>query len=77
MGDPAGQAPAAGTGPTRLAVVDPAYVSGLPRVTFDGDTTMSTKGYAYLAGYEPIAEDRVLMVAAGLNNWVIVDSVVA
>lgn len=46
--------PAAGT-------VDPAYTSGLPKVTFDGVAGLSAAGYPYLASYTPAAGDRVLL----------------
>lgn len=56
----------------RLATVDPAYVLtgfpgevALPRVTFDGETTLSTKQYPILGSYIPTASDRVVMVPVG------------
>lgn len=58
---------------TKLATIDPAYTVGgsyptspaLPRVTFDGETTLSTKQYPVLNGYLPVAGQRVLMVPSG------------
>lgn len=44
-----------------LATIDPAYTSGLPKVTFDVETTLSGKGYPYAYTYMPTANDRVLM----------------
>lgn len=60
---------------TRLAVVNPAHAGGRPRVTFDGETTLSTKTYAYLSSYTPTANDRVLLVPSG-TSYVIVGKVV-
>lgn len=66
----------------RLATVDPAYAVGggyptspaLPKVTFDGESTMSTKLYPVANGYIPRANDRVLMIPVG-RTYVIVGSV--
>lgn len=61
--------------PARLATVDPAYASGRPRVTFDGETTLSGKAYPRLSSYVPVAGDRVLMVPSG-TSYVIIGKVV-
>lgn len=55
------------TRPIRLATVDPAYegLPTLPRVTFDGETTLSGKRYALLQGYVPAAGDRVALAPVG------------
>lgn len=63
--------------PVKHAVVDPAYVASsypgtLPRVTFDGESTLSAKGYASL--YAPKPGDRVVMLPAG-NTYVIVGAI--
>lgn len=63
--------------PVRHAVVDPAYVTSsypgtLPRVTFDGESTLSVKAYASL--YAPKPGDRVVMLPAG-NTYVIVGAI--
>ncbi len=42
--------------------IDPAYTSGLPKVTFDGQTALSTVGYPYITAYTPAAGHRVLLV---------------
>jgi hypothetical protein len=63
----------------KLATVDPAYALGagwpatpaLPKVTFDGESTMSTKQYPIVAGYVPAASDRVVLVPVG-RTYVIV-----
>lgn len=59
--------------PMRIATIDPAYdpfaaypaVPALPKVTFDGESTLSGKRYAYVAGYLPAPGDRVWMVPIG------------
>lgn len=62
----------------KLATIDPAYTGytgypdiPLPKVTFDGETTLSTKQYTVLGDYIPVAGDRVLMVPVG-RTYVIV-----
>lgn len=60
--------------PIRIAVVDPAYISGLPKVTFEGESTMSTKGYAFVQGYYPVASNRVALVPIG-NGYLIIGAV--
>jgi hypothetical protein len=54
-----------GTTP-RIGVIDPdynpaEYPNVLPRVTFEGEETMSEKEYTVVAGYHPFPGDRVLM----------------
>lgn len=56
----------------RLATIDPAYNAAtvyptvtLPKVTFDGETTLSTKRYPIVVDYVPVAGDRVLMAPIG------------
>lgn len=61
--------------PARLATVDPAYTSGRPRVTFDGEDAPSGKAYPHLSSYAPAAGDRVLLVPAG-TSYVILGKVV-
>jgi len=52
--------------PVRLATVDPGYTgTDPPRVTFDGETALSSKHYAYLDSYRPTAGDRVVLAPAG------------
>lgn len=64
----------------KLATVDPAYTVGtvadptLPKVTFDGETTMSTKQYPIVSGYVPTASDRVVLVPVG-RTYVIIGTV--
>ena len=56
----------------RLAVVDPAYMSGKPKVTFEGSTNLSPNGFVCLADYAPAAGDRVLVLPVG-NTYVILN----
>lgn len=56
----------------RLAIVDPDYVGGPARVTFDGEDTLSGKGYPWLAPYSPSPGDRVVMLPIGKLSYVIV-----
>lgn len=64
---------------TKLATIDPAYTVGgsypsspdLPKVTFDGESTLSVKRYPVANGYVPVAGQRVLMIPAG-RTYVIV-----
>lgn len=68
--------------PIRLATVDPAYSAwdnypdapSPPRVTFDGEGTLSTKAYPYANGLIPWAGMRVYMVPIG-NTWLIAGQV--
>lgn len=55
----------------RLATIDPAYTTGLPKVTFDGESTLSTKRYPRLASYVPVAGDRVLMIPISASYVII------
>jgi hypothetical protein len=64
--------------PVRLAVIDPAYNpwSGYPdapppaRVTFEGESVLSTKAYGYAGGFIPWAGMRVFLVPIG-NTYII------
>jgi len=64
----------------KLAVIDSAYVSSsfaagtLPRVTFEGESTLSTKFYPVLGPYWPQPSDRVAMVPIG-TTWLIIGPV--
>lgn len=60
--------------PARMAVIDPSYTSGWPKVTFEGESTMSGKLYPHLDSYCPAASDRVVMVPVG-TTWLIVGAV--
>ena len=50
----------------RIGVIDPDfnpydYPNTLPRITFEGEETMSEKQYSVVAGYHPYPGDRVLL----------------
>jgi hypothetical protein len=64
--------------PIRLAVVDPAYVAytyptTLPKVTFEGEDTLTTKRYPVVGSYLPQPNDRVVMIPVG-HTFVIIGS---
>lgn len=61
---------------TALATIDPSYISGLPRVTFETtkEQGLSGKGYSYLSSYLPVASDKVILAQIG-SNWVILGKV--
>lgn len=53
-----------------LGTIDPNYDggvngSGLPKVIFDGEDTPSLKGYPFVSGYQPMANERVLLANVG------------
>lgn len=58
-----------------LGTIPGSYTSGRPTVTFDGESTVSTKAYPYLSPYTPAANDRVLLARVG-HGWVILGEVV-
>lgn len=61
---------------SKLGVLDTNFSgNGLPRVLFDGEDSMSNKGYAWTAPYIPTAGDRVMLQPVG-NSYVIVGSVI-
>lgn len=65
--------------PIRLAVIDPAYTSisypaTLPKVTFEGEDTLSTKTYVVIGEYLPKPSDRVVMLPVG-HTYVILGAV--
>lgn len=66
----------------KLAVIDSAYVASsfatgtLPRVTFEGESTLSTKFYPVLGPYWPQPSDRVALVPIG-TTWLIIGPVSA
>jgi hypothetical protein len=66
-------APQNGRG-NRMAVIDAAYTTGNPKVTFEGDTTLSTQGFEYIRPYTPVAGARVVMLPIG-HTYVIAGSV--
>ncbi len=46
----------------RYATIDSNYSSGRPKVQFDGEQSVTLKGYPYLSSYSPIAGDRVQII---------------
>lgn len=67
-------APAETGARVRLGTVDSGYVGGNPRVTFDGEGTLSGRGYAYLDSYLPFPGDRVALLEVG-STWLILGSI--
>lgn len=59
----------------RLGTIPDTYSSGRPTITFDGETTTSTKTYPYLSSYAPAANHRVLLARVG-HTWVVVGRVI-
>lgn len=57
----------------KLGTVDPAYTTGDPKITFDGESSLSGKTYPY-AGYTPQAGDRVVLLPVG-NSWLIIGAI--
>lgn len=63
--------------PILMGTIDPAYVSStfpgtMPKVTFDGESTLSGKQYTVvLPGYRPTAGDRVVLVPIGTTYAII------
>lgn len=68
--------PSSADRPVRLATVDPAYVSGWPKVKFDGESTLSGKTYPHVDSYAPAKNDRVVLVPVG-TSYLIVGAVSA
>jgi hypothetical protein len=61
----------------KLATVDPAHdpeSGNLPKLTFDGESTLSGKRYPYLKSYTPLPSDRVVLIPCG-NTYLIVGAV--
>jgi hypothetical protein len=57
--------------PCRIAVIDPAYATGNPKVTFEGESTMSAKGYPFLSSYTPVASERVVLLPIGTTYLIL------
>lgn len=60
----------------RTGVIDSSYVSStypgtLPKITFDGESTLSGKRYPVVGPYWPTASDRVLLAAIGNTYGII------
>lgn len=59
----------------KLGKIDPVYVSGRPRVLFDGETVVGSKMYPYMDSYTPTANQRVLLAKVS-GSYVIIGGVV-
>lgn len=46
----------------KFATIDPDYVTGKPRLVYDGEQTPTIKTYVYLDSYTPVANDRVMVI---------------
>jgi microcystin-dependent protein len=66
--------PSSADRPVKLAVVDPSYTSGWPKVTFEGESTLSGKLYPFLDSYSPSPSDRVVLVPVG-STWLIIGAI--
>ena len=55
----------------RLGTIPIDYVSGRPKIIFDGETVATTRTYPYLASYTPTADDRVLVLMVGNSGVVL------
>ena len=70
--------PSSAEKPVRIATIDPAYdpyqyypdPPQLPMLTFEGESTMSTKRYAYVNGFVPAAGQRVYLVPVGTTYMI-------
>lgn len=56
--------------------IDPAYAGGRPKVTFDGESVLSTKAFPYVNTYTPTAGDRVMLLRKPGGTWTVVGRVV-
>jgi len=48
--------------PARFATIDPDYVTGRPRLIYDGEQTPTIKTFVYLDSYTPVASERVMVI---------------
>lgn len=60
---------------SRMGNISSDYVSGRPKVKFDGESTASTQTYPYLSSYIPVANDRVVLFKVGAA-WLILGKVI-
>ncbi len=58
----------------KLGMVTELFNNGAAKVKFDGEDTASEKQYAYLAGYKPAVNDRVLLAIVS-GTYVILDKI--
>lgn len=57
--------------PNRMAVIDPLYTTGDPKVTFEGESQKTAKGFKCIQ-YTPVPGDRVIMIPVGKKDYAIV-----
>jgi hypothetical protein len=58
--------------PNKIGVIDPSYGgSGRPKITFEGESTMSAKAYPYVDSYKPHAGDRVVLCPVGTGYLIV------
>lgn len=59
--------------PILLGTVDAAYTGppNLPRITFDGESTLSGKTYPFVATYTPVPGDRVALAPVGTTYLIL------
>ena len=60
----------------KLGTIDPTYVTAsypgtLPKITFDGESTLSGKTYPVVGNYLPAAGDRVALIPVGTTYAII------
>ncbi|MFP5109626.1 hypothetical protein ACSU6B_23150 [Neobacillus sp. C211] len=54
----------------KLGQIDSTYISGRPRIVFEGESQASLKAYPYLSSYTPKAGDVVLLARVG-NSYIV------
>jgi hypothetical protein len=58
--------------PALLGTIDSAYAGiGLPRVKFDGESVTSDKVFAITGSYNPVANDRVVLIPVGTTYMIL------
>jgi hypothetical protein len=59
--------------PNKIGVIDPSYSGGSdgPKITFEGESTMSAKQYPYVDSYTPKAGDRVVLCPVGTGYLIV------
>lgn len=58
----------------KIGTIDPAYVTGDPKILFDGEDVLSEKKYPFLAPYSPRANDRVVLIPVG-HSYVVLGAI--
>ncbi len=51
--------------PVKLGTIDVNYTSGTPKVLFDGESTISDRGYSWVSSYTPVNGERVFLMPVG------------